>query len=157
MLAVIAMSCSPVEIASEDEVAFDHAFAVYNGRNDYPEAIRLLSAFIRDYPYSEKIDNSQLYLGKAYMKHADQLADPSTQIAMLREATNAFEAIDSRSPQYVEALYRLAESLEERLLLGDASVTTAMVIEAYEVVSRKYPSSEYAAEAGAQAARLRQG
>ena len=115
---ILLISCSPVNVKSDDVKAFDDAFYVYNTKKDYSRAIDLFERIIDDYPWSSKLDNSQYYLGRSHMKLAPTLLpDTLSTISEFKSAINAFLSINSKSSKYDEGQQQIVVCQEKILQL----------------------------------------
>lgn len=153
-LMIALVGCLPVDAPREDEKAYTIAFNTYNQNKDYPTAKILFIDFIDNYPYSEKLDNAEYYLGRTYM----QLANTNTIDSVLQNYTLALESfslLDQKSSHFADAKYQTALCREEVFSLDSTIFSRMSVIASYEYVYNTFPLNPLAAKAKTSAERLK--
>ncbi len=154
--------CSPVEYVDDDEIVYDRGYRHYTQANAAGVALdqsialcwRAIADFntvINEYPWSNRVDNAQYYLGRAYIdcaqaweqKHAVSAGAGAIEIqqtvqSLYQTATIPLRAIDSRSNKYVDGQYYAAYAEWSAFEWG-APFTTAYLEALFREIINAFP------------------
>lgn len=143
-------SCSPMVHEMEDKQAYDDIKAEYDMESQfksdtqYAELDEKFEAFVNDYPWSSYLDNVYYYWGRLHQERAEKRKG-DLKIDSYRHSMKIFEKINNKNGFWDEALYRIAESLDELHQNGD-DVELDEVIAAYEYACEVAPQSKNGAK-----------
>ena len=152
----IACGCAPQEFQMTDSKAYMELSSTYDSigsfknEEQFVDLDRRFTDFENQYQWSSYLDNGYYYHGRLFQEWGDEYknsAGDSLKADKHRTAMSNFEKIENGFGYYDESLYRIAQSMDTLLRMGNQGYDTASVIKAYKRAEAVAPNSTYGLKA----------
>lgn len=100
--------CSPDYAVSEDAALYVEAKILYENR-EFDEAIEIFEKICEQYKWSDKVDNSQYFIGASWLGKATDMEGDLTAPIYLPYAKENFLKVEKISSKYVDALFGIGQ------------------------------------------------